>query len=187
LTQVVPVVLNLCIVGQSAKSKAKRQPETGVPSMPAKKKLDRPKRPTGETAPACGLCGNTKNLTKTECCGRWICDDEHKYVLFSYSRNSCYRNHRRMTLCGHHAAEGHDGDWRDCPKCREEFETEMYVWYGTNEYNFEKLKDPPRYEPTKCHKCGRVIVLSEGGYSMSGAGYFCERCTARDMGGKLPR
>lgn len=26
--------------------------------------------------PRCGLCGKTKNLTKTECCGNWICDDE---------------------------------------------------------------------------------------------------------------
>ena len=24
-----------------------------------------------------------ENLTKTECCGNWICDDEHKYVMFS--------------------------------------------------------------------------------------------------------
>jgi hypothetical protein len=25
------------------------------------------------------------------------------------------------------------GDRKDCPKCREAFEAEMYVWYGTNE------------------------------------------------------
>jgi hypothetical protein len=49
----------------------------------------------------CGLCGKTKNLTKTECCGTWICDDEHKYVVFSYARNSCSRNHRRYTLWGY--------------------------------------------------------------------------------------
>ncbi len=47
--------------------------------------------------PRCGLCGKTKNLTKTECCGQWICDDEHKYVLFSYAQNSCFRNHHRYT------------------------------------------------------------------------------------------
>jgi hypothetical protein len=26
----------------------------------------------------------------------------------------------------------------------------VYLWYGTNEYNFEKLPNPPAYEPTKC-------------------------------------
>jgi hypothetical protein len=43
----------------------------------------------------CGLCGKPKNLAQTECCGQWICNDEHKYVLFSYARNSCARNHDR--------------------------------------------------------------------------------------------
>lgn len=127
--------------------------------------------------PRCGLCGKTTNLTKTECCGEWICDDEAQYVLFSYARSSCYRNHRRYTLCGYHHAEEHSGKWQDCPECREDFETEMYVYYGTNEYNFEKLKNPPSYEPTKCSKCDAVIILSEGGYSTKGGEYFCEECT----------
>jgi hypothetical protein len=55
----------------------------------------------------CGLCGSTKNLTKTEFCGNWICDDEHTYVMFSYARNSCSRNHSRYTLCSFHHNEGH--------------------------------------------------------------------------------
>ena len=42
----------------------------------------------------CGLCGKKSKLIKTECCGNWICDDEHKYVLFSYANSSCDRNHR---------------------------------------------------------------------------------------------
>ena len=105
------------------------------------------------------MCGKTKNLTKTECCGNSICDDEHNYQLFSYARNSCNRNHRRYTLCGYHFNEVHEGDWRDCPKCRDSFETEMYVYYGTNEYNFEVLPNPPAYEPTKCADCGKVTTL----------------------------
>jgi hypothetical protein len=135
--------------------------------------------------PTCGLCGKTRNLTKTECCGNWICDDEHKYVLFSYARNSCSRNHRRFTLCGSHHAEEHPGDWKNCDKCRRDFETEMYVWYGTNEYNFEKLPNPPSYKPTKCSKCGTVINLSEDAYSIRGGEhgreYWCEDCTSEDM------
>ncbi|HBI47279.1 MAG TPA: hypothetical protein DDX93_00910 [Smithella sp.] len=131
--------------------------------------------------PKCGLCGKTKNLTKTECCGEWICDDEHKYVTFSYARNSCYRNHRRYTLCGYHYAEEHKGHWKDCPQCRNSFETEMYVYYGTNEYNFEKLENPPTYKPTKCSKCGMVIKLGTDGHTISGKEYWCEECAAKEM------
>jgi hypothetical protein len=129
----------------------------------------------------CGLCGATDNLTKTECCDQWICDDEDQYVLFSYGRNSCSRNHRRFTLCGHHSAEGHEGRWQDCSKCREDLETEMYIYYGTNEYNFEKLPNPPAFEPTRCCHCGEVIDLSGGGYSHSSAGYTCMNCLSPEI------
>jgi hypothetical protein len=136
-------------------------------------------RPGGAapSRPRCGLCGKTAKLTSTRCCRQWICDDEQTYVLFSYARNSCHRNHRRFTLCGYHHAEGHRGSWKECGRCRRDFETEIYVYYGTNEYNFEKLENPPAYEPTRCSRCQVVIVLSEGGYSQSGRDYWCEACT----------
>ncbi len=126
----------------------------------------------------CGLCRKgTKRLARTECCGRLICDDEGDYVLFSYARNSCSRNHRRYTLCGYHHAEGHAGDWKSCDACRKAFELEVYVYYGTNAYNFEKLENPPAYEPTHCRGCGRVIALGEGGYSCHPDGsYECVEC-----------
>jgi hypothetical protein len=130
-----------------------------------------------EKAKKCGLCGKTKNLTKTDCCGQWICDDEHNYVLFSYARNSCFRNHRSFTLCAHHYAEEHSGAWQTCSECRNDFETEMYVYYGTNEYNFDKLKNPPKFNPTRCAKCKKIIRLGEGGYSMQGSKYYCLECS----------
>ena len=132
--------------------------------------------------PRCGLCGATTNLTKTECCGEWICDDEDQYKIFSYARNSCSRNHQRYTLCGYHFIEGHEGSWETCEKCRKDFEheVEMYVYYGTNEYNFKKLKNLPHYEPTKCHKCGAVIKLAEDGYARSKDGYSCGECMAAE-------
>jgi hypothetical protein len=147
--------------------------------MSSKKKSGKTKQAVRAVGRRCGLCGRTANLTKTECCGNWICDDEHKYVMFSYARNSCSRNHRRLTLCAYHHAEGHSGDWKDCAECRESFKTEMYVWYGTNEYNFEKLPNPPEFEPTKCSDCGKVIRLGEEGYSMQGDKCWCDRCSAR--------
>jgi hypothetical protein len=152
----------------------KKKVSKAAKTRPAKKASAKP-------IARCGLCGKTKNLTKTECCGNWICDDEHKYQLFSYARNSCSRNHRRYTLCSYHLNEGHDGNWKDCPKCRDSFETEMYVYYGTNEYNFEVLTNPPAYEPTKCSDCGKVIVLGESGYSTLGDNYWCDRCTDKRM------
>jgi hypothetical protein len=148
----------------------------------------RPSREVDKSVPrCCGLCGATENLTKTECCGQWICDDEDQYVLFSYARNSCSRNHRRFTLCGHHSAEGHDGRWQDCSRCREAFETEMYVYRGTNEYNFQKLPDPPVFEPTHCTGCGKVINLSAGGYSVLGRKYTCMDCLSPELRGFLGR
>jgi hypothetical protein len=53
----------------------------------------------------------------------------------------------------------------------------MYVYYGTNEYNFVKLENPPSYEPTLCETCGKVIRLAEDTYSMKGEGYYCARCS----------
>ena len=132
-----------------------------------------------QTIPPCGLCGKKgKPRYKTECCNNWVCGNEGDYVLFSYSRNICIRNHRRYTLCGYHHTEQHKGDWKTCNECLESFkhELEMYVWYGTNEYNFEKLENPPEFQPTHCSKCKRVIVLSEEGFSTLCEHYFCGDC-----------
>lgn len=56
----------------------------------------------------------------------------------------------------------------------------MYVWYGTNEYNFEVLENPPQYEPTRCSRCGVVIKLGTDGYTVAPEGTFCERCANRE-------
>ena len=129
-----------------------------------------------KSKPKCGLCGKTKNLTKTECCDQWICDDESKYVMFSYARNSCHRNHRRLTLCAYHHTEGHSGDWTECVACRKAFDTEDYVCYGTNEYNFRKFPNPPKFTPTHCAKCNCIIDRMHSGFVQSGGKYFCENC-----------
>jgi hypothetical protein len=148
------------------------------------KQLDKGQTPKAKkgNVPRCGLCGNTENLTKTECCNNWICDDEGDYVMFSFARNSCSRNHRRFTLCGSHYESGHEGRWQVCEACREGIETEMYVFYGTNEYNFEKLKNPPKYKPTRCAECNRIIRLGYDGYSYGPEGYTCEKCSTKKFG-----
>lgn len=38
------------------------------------------------------------------------------------------------------------GSRQSCSMCRQSFEMEMHVWYGTNPYNFEKLESPQAYE-----------------------------------------
>jgi hypothetical protein len=126
---------------------------------------------------ACGLCGeSTRQLTRTECCDNLVCDDEDEYVVFSYARNSCFRNHDRQTLCAFHHREEHNGEWKKCSKCRAEFEPEMYAWYATNPFNFEKLRDPPPFAPTLCDGCGERIVLPRGGYTLADGKRWCERC-----------
>jgi hypothetical protein len=154
--------------------KAKPDEQKKAKARPASKKLAR-------KGAACGLCGKSDRLVKTECCDQWICDDADEYVLFSYAHNSCWRNHQRYTLCGNHFAEEHEGDWLECAACEREFETEMYVWYGTNEYNFVKLKNPPKYKPTRCSKCKRIIKLTEDGYSMKAGEYYCMNCSGFDF------
>ena len=116
---------------------------------------------------------------QTECCGNWICDDEDTYVGFSYAPNSCHRNHRRKTLCGFHFNADHAGHWQECPVCRDSFEMEMFVWYGTNEYNFEILKNIPTFEPTHCLMCGKRINLALDGCTRSGDEYWCLTCTEK--------
>lgn len=133
------------------------------------------------------MCGATDGLTETECCGNTICDDEDEYVLFSYARNSCYRNHRRQTVCGGHHGEGHAGDWKSCAECRGNGEPEMFAWWATNEYNFEKLENPPAFRPTFCAGCHKRIVLPEGGYSISNRKYWCAACGARRDSGRPQR
>jgi hypothetical protein len=129
-----------------------------------------------KTTPRCGVCGKSENLVKTECCGNWICNDTEKYVPFSETRNSCFRNHERFTLCAYHYQEEHEGNWKTCPICRNDFKTEIYVYFGTNEYNFEKLQNPPSFEPTHCAKCKRIINLGEESYTLDGDDFLCEEC-----------
>ncbi len=56
-------------------------------------------------------------------------------------------------------------------------ELEMYVWYGTNEFNFDKLENPPKFKPTYCAGCGEVIRLPDGGYTSLRNIYVCEECS----------
>ena len=133
---------------------------------------------TNRNRPKCGLCGSTENLTKTDCCGNWICDDMDEYVAFSYAHNSCMRNHFKYTLCGHHFHSEHDGPWKGCKKCYDDFKDnmELFVYFGTNEYNFDILKDPPKFETTLCSKCNRKINLTEDFYTTYKGEHICEKC-----------
>nr|XP_018901310.1 PREDICTED: uncharacterized protein LOC109033235 [Bemisia tabaci] len=103
-----------------------------------------------ERPPCCGLCSKSRNLVKTDCCNTWICDDEYKYKLGSFLRVSCIRNHRKYTICHHHWENQHPGKWQNCKICRKEFNIEHYVDYATNDYNFTKLKNPPKINVVCC-------------------------------------
>jgi hypothetical protein len=130
-----------------------------------------------EDEPKCGLCWKTENLVKTDCCDSWVCDEAHKHVEIPDEPDSCFGKHDHYTLCSYHFTNRHKGDWKTCASCRKSFGTEIYVWYGTNGYNFSKLENPPEYEPTKCLDCGCLIVLSTDNYTRGVDGYRCCDCS----------
>jgi hypothetical protein len=148
------------------------------------KRADADSTKSGEK-PRCGLCGKTGRVTRTPCCGNWICDDADKYVAFSYARNSCFTNHAKYTICAFHHHAGHEGRWQDCAKCRGNGPLELYVHHATNEYNFEKLLNPPKFEPTHCAGCGVVIRLAEDGHTLQGNKFLCEACGPRGSGASM--
>lgn len=123
---------------------------------------------------ACGLCGATTNLTKTPCCDNWVCDDADKYVPFSYARNSCYRNHDRYTICAVHYHANHKDDWQSCKKCKDEYGIEDYVDFATNDFNFVKLKNPPKIK-IKCINCGFESGSMQDFALQTNKGFYCDK------------
>ncbi|KAF9476771.1 hypothetical protein BDN70DRAFT_881955 [Pholiota conissans] len=138
----------------------------------------------GEPAPDqttyCGLCGDADGpLRTTLCCGKTICADYGKYVPFSYSKDSCSRNHDRYTTCCYHFNEKHTGNWKTCKKCASAHEAEARVWYGTNAFNFmgEILPNPPSFVPHTCKRCSRTIKMNcEGIARLPNGAMLCEQC-----------
>lgn len=147
---------------------------------PARGKAGRGRRSPGRHSSGerrrCELCRRLKDeVVATDCCGRLVCK--------SLARYGCYRGHARFSLCGAHHIEQHDGDWKTCGACRTHFsEVEVYVWFGTNDrFNFEKLENPPAYEPSYCRECGCRIRLGSDGYQRNeDQTYTCERCWTWD-------
>jgi hypothetical protein len=128
----------------------------------------------------CGLCGKTKNLTTTDCCGRAICDDVGAYKPFTYSNVSCFRNHSRYTMCAYHYKESHgSGKWQDCQKCSDGTRrVEDLVHKGTSSFNFleDKWETASMFEPTKCVGCKRAVKLGPEGHGMVPDGVKCMNC-----------
>ncbi|EGG21760.1 hypothetical protein DFA_01646 [Cavenderia fasciculata] len=100
----------------------------------------------------CGLCGKTGKMRVTKCCKNIICDDYDKYQLMSFARNSCSRNHDRYTVCNTHFELKHRGAWQKCLECQRMMGVPSFADQGTNEYNFVKLANPPKYTIT-CSYC----------------------------------
>lgn len=114
----------------------------------------------------CGLCGSQGRLMRTECCNSPICDFRDPDVLLSYPEHgSCYRNHDRYTICSLHKTEHPEDpcDWHDCTRCEAHFsKLESYVGLATSNFNYQEdcLANPPKFEPTHCSRCQRIIKLN---------------------------
>ncbi|KIY68808.1 hypothetical protein CYLTODRAFT_421261 [Cylindrobasidium torrendii FP15055 ss-10] len=139
--------------------------------------------PMPDESTFCGTCGKSGGpLTKTTCCGRTICDDEHLYKPFSFSKVSCLRNHTRYTACGYHKSEGHKGHWHTCYECRKANTPENRAWYRKNNYNFlVDIEDKEYVFPqTRCAGCTKVMKMGPENHSKGANGVVaCQPCTPR--------
>lgn len=145
----------------------------------------------------CGLCGKTGGpFTITKCCGRLICDTEGQYRPGSYEREGqCVRNHRQHSICAHHNAENHDGDWKDCTTCETYFHPYDYAVKATSQavsgtvrrYNFDDNVrtdiHPADVEFPQCSKCGKNVDTTEESLqtlclrkTMGGGKVICANC-----------
>ncbi|KAF9476774.1 hypothetical protein BDN70DRAFT_881960 [Pholiota conissans] len=138
--------------------------------------------PSPDPKSYCGLCGKTEGpLRTTDCCGKTVCDDYEKYVMFTFSYNSCSRNHDRYTRCHyHHNERSHGGgDWKTCSECRGGYEPELTTWYATNRFNFldDIHPNPPTFTPKYCKKCGKVVKkIEDSGSSLPDGSVLCNAC-----------
>jgi len=128
-----------------------------------------------DTREKCGLCGKTEGpFMTTECCGRTLCDTEGQYRVNSHEREGqCARNHRLNSVCYHHHAEGHDGNWKQCTKCQEDFHPYDYAVKATSQaqsgtirrYNFDdnvRTDIHPADVPfPQCDACGLNVDTTE--------------------------
>ena len=76
--------------------------------------------------------------------------------------------------------EGHDGDWRDCKKCKDSCDEDDYVYFATHKSNIDKLENPPKMPEIKCMDCGIVLDYN---YGVKGSdGTQCEPCFFKSEG-----
>jgi len=171
----------------SKKPLLKDQPAATKPTGAAK--TSAAKKPSNNNRePLCGMCGRDNKralndtdffLTITECCGRWICDDEHTYCDRYYERRSgrssyftCMRSHTRYSPCFFHFNEGHAGDnWKKCKECLEESQFNLK---GENEGDMRKNQPKAQFD---CKICGQqyssMDKMHSKGIENKEMVYFC--------------
>ena len=99
---------------------------------------------------------NGLGLTRTNCCQNCICNDEHTYILCSFTLNSCMRNHSKYTICGAHYGNFHEGEWKTCQRCRRDKNLKnIYDDHATNKFNFVKSELVEKRD-IFCCSCGLV-------------------------------
>lgn len=123
----------------------------------------------------CGLCESTRGpFIQTECCGNWVCDTEGQYEIGSYEREGqCHRNHRYGSICAWHHQEDHDGDWKECQRCVDDFHPYDYAVKASSQgnsgtvrrYNFENNcrhdLDLTTIEFPTCFECKEPVDTTE--------------------------
>lgn len=128
-----------------------------------------------DTREKCELCFKTNTpLLTLPCCGAKVCDTENQYTLGSYAREGqCMRNHLSNSICGYHFKNKHEGGWKDCKKCEEDFHpydyavkaTSMHASTTVRRYNFDnnvRTDIHPAGVPfPQCSRCGVDVETTE--------------------------
>lgn len=115
----------------------------------------------------CGLCKNNDNLTITECCRNFICNEFD---------DGCLKEHLNETVCGMHYINKHEGKWQECIKCQNNLGNELFNFHGINGSNFERLSEHLPFEKTRCCKCTRRIFLALEDYHRENKIFTCINC-----------
>ena len=138
--------------------------------------------------PRAASCSKTGKLRKTQCCGNWVCDDHDKYVPFSYAQKQLQPGiMTTIPSAGIITMKGMEATGKTARNAATYFETEMYVWYGTNDYNFEKLETRPSSNRLTALSVGRSFVWATKVSPCVGKNTNVVNAPRRRCVGTLPR
>ena len=79
-----------------------------------------------------------------------------------------------ITFCLTHYYSKHKGKWQECKQCKDEYSIENYVYFATNDFNFEKLPNAPKIT-IRCVNCEFESNTMEDFAFETSEGFYCTK------------